>query len=319
MASVMTQLPTDFANTMGHFPRQLRAPLPINLPSRRAERDAAGENFEETPRVWTTFTFRAKAKPTTKKADPVESPVTPTAPTTKKADPVESPVTPTTPTAPTAEPPIEPSRASTKTCSKCQTRKDKECFSKKQWSAGKGRKCIGCTEPPKPAKPSEPPKPIECRDSSTDRVEPQRPEPVDETHWDVMRANNIAKYEEEQGLLRLAAARSARKPAPRRPPAPTQPTTSSIVPSQPRIRHKICQTAKKGYRCKIGDACEGAHSIQEYAPPPCSWGAKCRHVKLTPDGLVNTSERPCTFIHPDETQEHYHKRSGRHAPRFWTR
>ncbi len=270
-----------------------RAPLPLNLPSRKSERDSCGE---EKPRAWTYMkSVRGRS---TSNPDP-------TPPSTPEPTP-----------APSSPPPVQPKqppvpKTSTKTCSSCLVRKDKSCFSKKQWSAGKGRKCADCVQPPPAPVVAEKPAPVEP-------VEPVAPSTRTETRWDTMKANNDSKFEEEAGLLRLAEERRSRKPV-RHPPRPPAPAPAPASPIIPRIRHKICQTAKKGYRCKIGDSCDGAHNLAEYAPPPCSWGSKCRHVKSTPDGLVNMSDRPCTFIHPDETQEHYHKRSGRHAPRFWTR
>ena len=301
MASVMTMNSGDFSEFQGfRYPRTFHAPFPINLLSLKGEareREALGLP-EQKPRALTYLEKSVKRRRSTP------------APSTPPPSPDTTP--PPTPTPNTPPPaPSKPTKTPTKICSVCRLPHEKSRFSKKQWSAGKGRKCSDCVQPQTvPVVTEAPPQP--------EKVEPVKPNPPTETRWDTMKANNAAKFEEEAGLLRLAAERQARKPV-RIPPRPPAPEPVQDTPIVPRIRHKICPTAKKGYRCKIGDSCEGAHSLQEYAPPSCSWGAKCRHVKESPGGLINVSERPCTFIHPGETQDHYHKRSGRHAPRFWTR
>ncbi len=301
----MTMYPGDFNGDFNGFKQQLRAspraPLPVNLPSLKSEESPA------PTRSWTFMSVRRRSPSPQPPSDPTTPPPSP-----EKTTPSPSPA----PTSPPPAPSKPSTKPSTKICSACRQPHGKNGFSKKQWSAGTSRKCLSCTTPqaaPKPKSPKpEPPKP-----------EPPKPEPesaseseTSSTIWDLKIANAAAQQEADEVLLSLANARKSRS-KPTRPPAPPPPKEST--PIQPRIRHKICQTAKKGYRCKVGDSCEGAHSLAEYAPPPCSWGAKCRHVQDSPDGLINTSERPCTFIHPGETQDHYHKRSGRHAPRFWTR
>lgn len=297
----MTMNSGDFSEFQGfRYPRTFRAPRPFNLPSLKGEaleREALGLPDKE-PRALTYLTYSSvKSRVSTSTLQP-----------SLNTTPHPSPTPNTTPPAP-----INPTKTSTKICSACRLPHEKSHFSKKQWSAGKGRKCSDCVQPQAaPVVTQTPPQHLQVQP-----VKPNPPSVHTETLWDTIKANNDAKFEEEAGLMRLAVQRQSRKPA-RIPPRPPAPAPVYDAPIVPRIRHKICPTAKKGFRCKIGDSCEGAHSLQEYAPPSCSWGVKCRHVKASPDGLVNVSERPCSFIHPGESQDHYHKRSGRHAPRFWT-
>lgn len=303
MASTMTMYSGDFNGDFNS--RYLRAPLPLNLPSRKSEQE---DQVETPPRVWTFLSVRRRSSSPTPPSTPPSTP--PPSPT--KSSPPPVPIKPRKNSSTTLPPsPPKPSvKTATKTCSACHLSHEKSGFSKKQWGAGKGRRCISCTpaqSTPMTVSKPEPPKPV-----ATTPVEEK------ETVWDVKIANRDSQYEEEVALQRLVDARKSRS-KPVRAPAP-QPTAPQLTqPIVPRIRHKICQTAKKGFRCKVGDSCDGAHSIAEYAPPPCSWGAKCRHVKETTDGFINVSQRPCNFIHPGESQDHYHTRSGRHAPRFWTR
>ena len=299
MASVMTMHPGDFQGFKQFTPR---APLPLNLPSLKSEKEELGEL---PARAWTFLSARRRSP----SPQPPSEPSTPP-PSPAKTTPSPSPP-PTTPPPAPVKPPKPPKSASTKvnskTCSVCRQSLEKTGFSKKQWSAGNGRKCLSCTTPQPDPKPHQESDDTPARDTDS----------TVSTIWDQKIANAQAQQEEDEVLQSLVNARKGRS-KPTRPPAPPPPPKET-TPIQPRIRHKICQTAKRGYRCKVGDSCDGAHSIEEYAPPPCSWGARCRHVKDSADGLINTSERPCTFIHPGETQAHYHQRSGRHAPRFWTR
>ena len=297
MASTMTMYSGDFNGDFNST--YLHAPLPLNLPSRKSEQE---DQEEIPPRVWTYLSVRRRSSPT----PPSTPPPSPT-----KSSPPPAPIKPRKNSSTTLPPsPPKPSvKTATKTCSACHLSHEKSGFSKKQWGAGKGRICISCTlaqSTPRSVSKPEPPKPVAIP-----------PVEEKETVWDVKITNRDSQYEEEVVLQRLVDARKSRS-KPVRAPAP-QPTSPQLIqPIVPRIRHKICQTAKKGFRCKVGDSCDGAHSIEEYTPPSCSWGAKCRHVKETTDGFINVTQRPCNFIHPGESQDHYHTRSGRYAPRFWS-
>ena len=70
---------------------------------------------------------------------------------------------------------------------------------------------------------------------------------------------------------------------------------------------KACWNVKKFGKCTRHE-CTFAHTLDEWIPPLCRFGDKCRHIEGGKHSL------PCKFKHPSETLNEYFTRSGTTYP-----
>ena len=74
------------------------------------------------------------------------------------------------------------------------------------------------------------------------------------------------------------------------------------------VKTEMCRFGKS---CKRGGACRFAHDKSELTAKLCLFGSCCKCVIETKNGLMNKyGEKKCTFKHPSETVDSFHKRIG---------
>ena len=247
----------------------------------------------------------------------------------KAAEPSRPPMTmlsirkPTRAPAPTPAPTPEPTPEPTPTPTPEPAPTPKRQRSRK---SGKGKKKTKKIEEPK----IEEPKIEEPKIEEPKIEEPKIEKPV--TVWKVREVEFCRIDEETTTLQELAEIqgklRKSEKPKPLEPEIQREPELrrerrsrqslqeQSPLPPPPR-KSRVCQYAKAGDRCPNRN-CDGAHSNEEYIPRSCQWGSGCRNVTMERGGTIVDvhGRRPCTYLHPAETEEQFYLRTRRRAPVF---
>jgi hypothetical protein len=76
---------------------------------------------------------------------------------------------------------------------------------------------------------------------------------------------------------------------------------SNVVPRPSVTRTRLCLSVTKGGRCRHGTKCLFAHTCTEFTPIKCTFGSRCRNVKLVDGEWVNVAgTRLCSFFHSGE-------------------
>jgi len=74
---------------------------------------------------------------------------------------------------------------------------------------------------------------------------------------------------------------------------------------------RLCISLTTGAKCPHGAKCRFAHSVEQLQHKECRYGKECRYIKAIGVGIYkNTYTDPCSYFHPDETNESYIARSG---------
>lgn len=72
---------------------------------------------------------------------------------------------------------------------------------------------------------------------------------------------------------------------------------------------RMCQSVGKA-KCRHGDNCRFAHSLDELRISTCFFKDECRFVKFVGDKVVDNGNKKCTHKHPSETEENFLSRTG---------
>ena len=72
---------------------------------------------------------------------------------------------------------------------------------------------------------------------------------------------------------------------------------------------RMCNSVGKG-KCRHGDKCRFAHSLDELKISTCFFGAKCRFVHTVEGKLVNKGGKKCDHKHPQESDDEFMARTG---------
>ena len=75
---------------------------------------------------------------------------------------------------------------------------------------------------------------------------------------------------------------------------------------------RMCRSFTGGGKCPHGDKCAFAHTIDEFNPVSCTFGARCRNVSCdrSTNLYTNTGDRICMFIHVKEDKDKFCERIG---------
>ena len=74
---------------------------------------------------------------------------------------------------------------------------------------------------------------------------------------------------------------------------------------------RVCRSIEKNAKCVKGEKCVFAHTKNELVLSECYHGKKCRNIKYNENVCCNVNEeKPCKFLHPDETKDNYLLRNG---------
>lgn len=66
-------------------------------------------------------------------------------------------------------------------------------------------------------------------------------------------------------------------------------------------RTRLCLSVVKGGNCRHGKKCLFAHTPSEFSPLKCSFGGRCRNVKMVDGKCVNVDGKQiCSFIHQED-------------------
>ena len=76
---------------------------------------------------------------------------------------------------------------------------------------------------------------------------------------------------------------------------------------------QICKSVINREKCKYGNKCCFAHTIEQFKPIRCNFGSRCFHVCYQGDckySNTNEKQKICMCIHEDESKEEFIKRIG---------
>jgi hypothetical protein len=80
-----------------------------------------------------------------------------------------------------------------------------------------------------------------------------------------------------------------------------------LQPTRTLEKTQLCKSLKEKIKCPHGNNCRFAHTFGELVVKDCSYGEKCKGIKLQNNGSYSNtlSKKVCSYKHPRETKENY--------------